>query len=198
MKTSIKLLWVLCILLCACGSGNSGVNSAASGIAVSSSDSTSAAQLESFLLKSDAGTDGGVLPVQYTCDGSGTSPALSWANAPAGTKEFAILMTTLPGDGTTKWNWVVYGIPATATSLPENNSGIGITGTGSHGTSMVYDGPCSQGPGAKLYTFTIYALSASPTLPSSADQVTGPVLTSAISAITISTATLNLSYTRPL
>ncbi len=197
MKTSIKMIWALCLLLCACGSSVSGEYDTDGVVTATASDSTSAAQLEPFLLKSDAGIDGGMLPVEYTCDGEGLSPALYWSNVPTGTKEFAIMMTTLPGDGTTKWNWVVYGIPATVLSLPKNNSIIGMTGTGSHGTTMVYDGPCSQGPGAKLYTFTIYALSESLSLPATADLVTGPVLTSAISSITLGSAALNLSYARP-
>ena len=150
----------------------------------------------SFALSSDAGVDGGMLPVDYTCDGADSSPALSWSNAPAGTKEFALMMITLPGDGTTKWSWVLYGIPAGTTSLAKNSSGVGIAGVGSHGATMAYEPPCSQGPGAKLYTFTLYALSASPELPT-ADQVTGEVLTQAISTITINSASLNLSYTRP-
>jgi len=106
-------------------------------------------------------------------------------------------MTTLPGDGTTKWSWVLYSIPGTTTSLAKNSTGVGILGVGSRGPTLAYEPPCSQGPGAKLYTFTLYALSESPQLPA-ANQVTGDVLTSAISSITIGSASLNLSYTRPL
>ncbi len=158
------------------------------------SDSSSSSGL--FTLTSDAGVDGGTLPVEYTCDGAGASPALRWSNAPAGTKEFALLMTTLPGDGTTKWNWVLYGIPASAAGLPMNSSGVGTAGVGSDGPVPGYQPPCSQGPGAKIYTFTVYALSASPVLPP-AQQVTGDVLTRAISLLTLGTASLSLSYARP-
>ncbi len=150
----------------------------------------------SFSLTSDAGVDGGTLPTEYTGDGSGYSPALSWSNAPAGTREFALMMTTLPIDGKTKWNWVLYNIPGNMTCLVKNSSGVGVSGVGSHGSTMAYQPPHSQGPGTKLYTFTLYALSASPTLPA-ADQVTGEVLTEAISPITLGSASLNLSYTRP-
>ena len=149
-----------------------------------------------FSLTSDAGVDNGTLPVDYTCDGSGSSPALAWANAPAHTKEFALMMTTLPGDGTTKWSWVLYGIPATTSSLEKNTTGVGTPGITFRST-MAYEPPCSQGPGAKRYTFTVYALSESPQLPDAADQVTGEVLTQAISSITLGSASLSLSYTRP-
>ena len=137
----------------------------------------------------------GYLPVEYTCDGAGYSPAMFWSNVPQGTKAFALMMTTLPGDGTTLWNWVLYGIPENVAGLSKNSSGVGIPGMSSHG-SMAYAPPCSKGPGAKLYTFTLYALSASPQLPA-AEEVTGDVLTQAISTITLASASLNLSYTRP-
>ena len=65
------------------------------------------------------------------------------------------MMTTLPGDGTTKWNWVLYSIPESTTGLARNSSGVGILGVGSHGSTMAYEPPCSQGPGAKVYTFTL-------------------------------------------
>jgi len=149
-----------------------------------------------FSLTSDAGVGDGTLPAEYTCDGSGSSPALSWTNAPPGTREFALIMTTLPGDGTTKWNWVLYDIPALTSSLAKNTSGVGTPGVGSHGSTKGYQPPCSQGPGAKLYTFTLYALSGSPSLPDNG-QMNGSVLTNAISSVTLGKASLNLSYTRP-
>lgn len=150
----------------------------------------------SFILTSAAGADGGTLPADYTCDGTGSTIALSWSNAPTGTKEFALLLTSLPGDGTTKYNWVLYGIPATTLSLAKDSYGVGTLGVGSDGPMVAYQPPCSQGTGAKVYSYTIYALSASPSLSVVSDQVTGAVLANAISPITLSSASLNLSYTR--
>jgi phosphatidylethanolamine-binding protein (PEBP) family uncharacterized protein len=147
-------------------------------------------------LASPVAPSGGTLPAEYTCDGAGSTIELSWSNVPAGTREFALMMTTLPGDGTTKWNWVLYGIPGTATGLPKNSAGVGTLGVGSDGPTAAYQPPCSQGPGAKVYTFTLYALSASPGFTVPASQVTGPLLTSAIASMTLSTAALSLSYTR--
>jgi len=149
-----------------------------------------------FTLTSTAGADGGTMLAEYTCDGASASPALSWSGAPEGTKEYALMMTTIPVDGSTRRNWVLYGIPGTTTHLGRNTSGVGILGTGSHGTVMMYDTPCPQGPGAKVYTYTMYALSGSPSLPSDTSHVTGPVLTDAISSITLAKASFNLSYAR--
>ena len=54
-----------------------------------------------FAVVSEAGPDG-TMPNAYTCDGAGATPALAWSNPPAGTQEFALLMTTVPPDGVTK------------------------------------------------------------------------------------------------
>ena len=137
-----------------------------------------------------------MLPAEYSCEGTGSTPTLSWSGAPAGTTEYALMMTTVPVDGSTRWNWVLYGIPGSTTGLEKDSSGVGITGTGNHGTVMQYDPPCPQGPGVKVYTFTLYALSATPKLPISPEQVTGPVLTNAISSITLGKASFNRSYGR--
>jgi phosphatidylethanolamine-binding protein (PEBP) family uncharacterized protein len=150
----------------------------------------------SFTLTSPAVASGGILPAAYTCDGPGSTPALAWTGAPAGTKEFALLMTTLPGDGTTKWNWVLYGISSATTSLAKDSYGVGALGVGSDGPALAYDPPCSQGPGSKVYTYTLYALSGSPALPSTPSQVTGQVLAGAIASLTLASASLSVTYSR--
>lgn len=172
-------------------------NSAGTGAASASVAATPTAPAANFALTSAAGAAGSAMAADYTCDGTGSSPQLTWNNAPAGTKEFALLMTTLPGDGTTKWNWVLYGIPAATKSLTKDTFGIGTTGVGSDGPFAGYQPPCSQGPGAKIYTFTLYALSATPDLSSAGSTINGAAVTSAIAGITLGSATLDLSYTRP-
>ena len=106
------------------------------------------------------------------------------------------MMTTIPVDGATRWNWVLIGIPKTATGLTKNSSGVGILGATSHDMSVRYEPPCPKGPGAKLYTFTVYALSASPSLPENPSKMTGAMLTKAITSITLDSASINMSYTR--
>lgn len=178
---------------CSVSATNSaGTGNASSTVTVTPSAGTSAG----FSLTSSVGAEGGTLPADYTCDGTGSSPALSWSNPPAGTQQFAVLMTTLPGDGTTKWNWVLYDIPGSTRSLGKNTLGVATPGVGSDGPYVGYQPPCSQGPGAKIYTFTLYALSATPVL-STQSAVNGSTLATAISGITLGSAVLNLNYTRP-
>ena len=148
-----------------------------------------------FSLTSAAFQDGGTLPVVYACDGAGHSPPLAWSGAPAGTVQFAMLMTTLANDGL-KWNWVMYGIPASAAALAESTSGVGTFGLTSDGPNLAYSPPCSQGPGAKIYTFTLYSLSAAPTFAVPAAEVTGPVVTSAIAGLVLDSSRVSVTYTR--
>lgn len=172
-------------------------NSAGTGISSGSVSVTPSSGLAAgFTLSSTVGAEGGAMPAEYTCDGPGSSPALSWVNPPAGTQQFALLMTTLPGDGTTKWNWVLHDIPAAVRSLGKDSFGLGTPGVGSDGPFIGYQPPCSQGPGAKTYTFTLYALSSAPNLPASG-AASGSTLSTAMAGITLGTAVLNLTYTRP-
>jgi phosphatidylethanolamine-binding protein (PEBP) family uncharacterized protein len=147
-------------------------------------------------LTSSVGVNGGTLPSAYTCDGFAATIDLAWSNVPAGTQEFALMMTTLPGDGSTRWNWVLYYIPVGVTSLVKDSFGVGTLGQGSDGPIVRYQPPCSIGPDAKLYTYTLYALSAIPDLSAFSGPVTGEQLTSAIAGITLGSAKLDLSYTR--
>ena len=104
-------------------------------------------------------------------------------------------MTNLPGDGTTKYNWVLYGIPGTKTGLTKDSYGVGTLGVGSDGPNLAYQPPCSQGLGEKSYIFTVYALSAPPVLPATG-AVTGATLAAAMASVTLGKAALSLAYNR--
>jgi len=151
-----------------------------------------------FTFTSTDFVNGGTLPVEYTCDGASGllshSPPLEWTGAPQGTVEFALTMTTLALDGT-KYNWVLFHIPDNVTKLAENTD-VGTAGVSTDGPELRYYPPCSSGPGAKTYTFTLYALSETPTFAVPESQVNGEILTTAISSLTIASRQLNVSYTR--
>ena len=151
-----------------------------------------------FTLASSAFAAGGALPGQYTCDGTGgmlsSSPPLAWTGAPEGTVEYALTITTIALDGT-KWNWVLYNIPGSVTSLAAGTS-LGTAGVSTDGSDLRYYPPCSSGPGEKTYTITLYALSGTPAFSVPANQVTGEILTSAISPLIIGSRQVNVTYTR--
>jgi phosphatidylethanolamine-binding protein (PEBP) family uncharacterized protein len=151
-----------------------------------------------FNFTSTAFTEGGTLPVGYTCDGAGgmssQNPPLSWAGVPEGTTELALTMTTIALDGT-KYNWVLFHIPASVTSLATGTT-VGTAGVSTDGPDLRYYPPCSSGPGAKTYTFTLYALSGTPSFPVPESQVTGPILGNAIAPLILASRQVNVSYTR--
>lgn len=149
-----------------------------------------------FTLTSPVVQEGGALPEEYTCDGASNTLALAWKNAPAGTQSFAVVMHHVASPADIHWYWVVYDIPADVTSLPKNVSATGTLGTNSVDSKQAYTPPCSKGPGAKTYTFTVYALSAQPRFTVPANKVSRAVLLEAIRDITLASAELNVTYSR--
>jgi Raf kinase inhibitor-like YbhB/YbcL family protein len=116
--------------------------------------------------------DGGPIPVKFSqaaegaAPGEGTSPAMSWANPPAGTQSFVLNMHDMEvvRNRTTddQAHWVVWNIPATATGLPEGVPKGSQLSDGSYQVSAT--GPVYRGPGAPAtgprhhYMFEVYAL----------------------------------------
>lgn len=101
------------------------------------------------------------------CTGKNISPALDWANAPKGTKSFAV--TAYDPDAPTGsgwWHWVMYDIPASSTGLAagagDPNAGKAPAGAKEGHTDFGttgYGGPCPPpGHGWHRYYFTVFAL----------------------------------------
>ena len=107
-----------------------------------------------------------MIPDRYTQAGEQVSPALSWTNVPAGTVSFVLNMRD-PDVARNKTSedqvhWVVWGIPGTATGLPEGVPKGAVLADGSQQISA--SGPVYRGPGAPAtgprhhYTFELFAL----------------------------------------
>jgi phosphatidylethanolamine-binding protein (PEBP) family uncharacterized protein len=94
------------------------------------------------------------------------------------------------------WYYVLFDIPANVSSLSKNSAGVGKLGNNSVNGKNEYAPPCSKGPGEKVYTYTIYALSAQPQFSVPASQVSREVLLEAIKDITLGSAELHVTYTR--
>jgi len=117
-------------------------------------------------------SDGGRIPVKFSqaapgaAVGEGTSPAMSWANVPAGTQTFFLHMHDLDvvRNKTTddQAHWVFWNIPGTMTGLPEGVPKGLQRPDGSY--QMSATGPVYRGPGAAAtgplhhYVFELYAL----------------------------------------
>lgn len=102
----------------------------------------------------------------FGCSGQNISPQLSWENAPADTKAFAVTMYDKDAPtGSGFWHWVVFNIPANVTEL---KSGAGdpsknlmpkdaIQGNTDYGKPG-YGGPCPPPGAPHQYLITVYAL----------------------------------------
>jgi len=103
----------------------------------------------------------------FGCTGENISPQLSWENAPAGTKSFAVTMYDPDAPtGSGFWHWVMFDIPTSVKELPANAGNIeknlapvgaiqSMTDFGKQG----YGGPCPpEGHGFHQYIITVYAL----------------------------------------
>jgi phosphatidylethanolamine-binding protein (PEBP) family uncharacterized protein len=146
-----------------------------------------------FTLTSPAVPASGALPTEFTCDGERASPPLAWANAPAGTKYFAVTMHHVPGGEDKHVYMVVYNIPATETGLAKNARATGEWGVNTVNRQPEYTPPCSQGPGQKTYTLTVYALSAQAKL---TGRATMDDLLAAIRDTTLAQAKIDVTYAR--
>jgi hypothetical protein len=115
-----------------------------------------------FEVTSSAFKNGSSIPSKYTCDGSDVSPQLSWSGAPAGTKSFALISDDPDAPVGTWVHWVMWNIPAGATSLKEGLEKSAALADGTkQGISDFkrpgYGGPCPPS-GTHRYLFKLYAL----------------------------------------
>ena len=134
-------------------------------------------------LASTAFPDGGQIPVKFSqaaegaAPGEGTSPALTWANAPAGTQSFVLHMhdMELARNKTTddQVHWLVWNIPGTSNRLTEGQPKGARLPDGSYqisATGQVYRGPGAPANGPPHhYVFEIFALDTKLDVPPTAD-----------------------------
>ncbi len=147
-----------------------------------------------FALSSPDVTDGR-LSIECTCDGKSRAPALSWGTPPEGTKAFAVVMHHITRDNDTHVYMVVANLPAAMRELRSGDATLGNWGQNTVNRKNAYAPPCSQGPGDKTYTITLYSLSAEAVLPRD-KPLTRDALLAAIKDTTLGTATLDVKYAR--
>jgi phosphatidylethanolamine-binding protein (PEBP) family uncharacterized protein len=163
---------------------------------------TTTAVTKNMSLSSSDFKDGGNFPQDFTCDGKGISPSLSWSNVPSNAQSLVLIMDTIPGplrpgevDIGKHFYLTAFNIPITVSSISAGATNIGTLGQNFQGKKLGYTPPCSQGPGSKMYSIYLYALSAK--LPISASDATENSLIAAMNGKVISTAQMNVFYSRP-
>ncbi|WP_158887999.1 YbhB/YbcL family Raf kinase inhibitor-like protein [Amycolatopsis anabasis] len=140
--------------------------------AASPSAPASSAGQNAFVLSSSAFANGGVIPKVHECTSGGgndpakknESPPLAWSGAPAAAKSYAIVMRDL--DNNNLLHWIIYDIPVSATSLPQNVEHVyqpsvpaGARQIYYRGSANLfgYQGPCSPST-VNTYEFVVHAL----------------------------------------
>ena len=116
-----------------------------------------------FVLTTPAFEAGAPIPVEYSCSGKNTSPALKWSGAPAGVGSFALIVEDPDAPSGNFIHWVVFNLPPDATGIP---AGAPQTPTlpdgavqGVNGMSRVgYMGPCPPPGKTHHYHFELFAL----------------------------------------
>ena len=148
----------------------------------------SAPAQESFQLHSTTFSNDSTLPLSTilnnqvngvnTCTASGAagydeSPQLFWTGAPRGTQSFVVVLYDVTASFT---HWGMYNISGNVNLLPENagkaGSAYGLQVENDFDLGQQYDGPCPPAnvtPDTHTYVFTVYALSRTLHLPSSAN-----------------------------
>jgi Raf kinase inhibitor-like YbhB/YbcL family protein len=122
-----------------------------------------------FALSTTAFEDGSIIPAKYTqLVPNPITPKLEWANVPAGTVSFVLIMHDPDGAPQKRLeqylHWMLFNIPATVRGLPE---GVAPTPQLADGTVQAKNARGDvgyRGPGAGAagpyhhYTFELYAL----------------------------------------
>ncbi len=152
-----------------------------------------------FTLTSATISEGGTFPLAHVCANKGgmnLSPALTFANVPAGTQSFAVVLTDISYPLV---HSAIYDVPKTATGLPADVDKVyappdvpGAHQTNAYSGMRGYAGPC---PGSMhTYQFKVYAL-ATATLPNATMSTTKDQVVSTASASNLGTATLTATFT---
>ena len=119
-----------------------------------------------FAISSTGFENGGDIPRKFTCDGADVSPELSWIEPPSGTQSFAVIADDPDAPSGTWTHWVLFNLPAAATSLAEGVTRIDeLPGGERQGRNdfrrIGYNGPCPPPGQPHRYFFRIFALKGS-------------------------------------
>jgi phosphatidylethanolamine-binding protein (PEBP) family uncharacterized protein len=111
-------------------------------------------------LTSPAFTEGGAIPVRYTCEDSDVSPPLRWSNVPSGTAELVLFVNkfqTTPSSGE-PLSWAVAGLSPTSSGIAAGTLPSGAV-EGRNGYNQTSYRLCPRkGSGTQHYIVALYAL----------------------------------------
>jgi len=152
-----------------------------------------------FELTSTAFAEGERIPVRYTCEGEDVSPPLMWAEPPAGTQSFLLVVADPDAPGGVFHHWGAYELPGTWRQLAEgytaNRRPAGFRETINDFGQEGYNGPCPPpGHGVHRYHLRLYALGVAAL--DAPDRPSCPQLMEAARAHVLDVATITGTYVR--
>jgi len=112
LKNIVVLVAVPTLLFCSCKDSEQADSGAVGG------------KKMEIQVTSSAFEEGGLIPPEYTCDGTDISPPLQWDAVPEGTKSIALISDDPDAPMGTWVHWVIFGLPADTRLYPtEPNKG---------------------------------------------------------------------------
>ena len=119
--------------------------------------------VENRQITTSAFQEGGDIPRVFTCDGQDISPPLQWADAPAGTACFALIVEDPDAPRGTWVHWVLYDLPVSERTLPQGVPTSRELPSGARQgqndfRKIGYGGPCPPPGTGHRYYFRLYAL----------------------------------------
>lgn len=107
-----------------------------------------------LILSSPEFIEGGLIPVNYSCDGKGINPTLVIDGVPEGTQSMVLIMEDPDAPKGVFTHWVLFDIQPANSIEEDSHQGVsGVNGRGGTG----YTPPCPPS-GTHRYFFHVYAL----------------------------------------
>jgi Raf kinase inhibitor-like YbhB/YbcL family protein len=127
-------------------------------IVLASLSASAAPAGKTLTVTSPAFTANGAIPAEFTCDGEGKTPPLSWSNVPTNTESIAILVDDPDAPKGTFTHWLVTNIPPHDSTVSEGGSlpQGALSGMNSNDGSG-WAPPCPPN-GTHRYRFHVFAL----------------------------------------
>ena len=112
----------------------------------------------SITVTSSAFQDGRPIPAQFTCDGAGAVPPLSWSGTPTDAAALAVVVDDPDAPSGTFTHWIVLDLPSATTGIDGGAVPSGAVQAKNSGSRTGWFPPCPPS-GTHRYRFTVYALS---------------------------------------
>lgn len=138
--------------------------------------------------------DGGALPTQYTCDGAGDFPALTWASLPDRTLAVAVIVYDPDAPGGDYVHRIVTNLDPAAGRLDDATTPDGALELETSQGGPGWVPPCPpKGDDAHRYVFAVYALDRPTRLPDTAHTQTA---VATVTEAAVAAAQLTATFSR--